>query len=450
MTECRRRTTGCFSGGGDGPLNATIKEKNARRWDLSTLLKYAKIFHIGNLGLSDDMTMRESKEFIEKRILEEIHPYRIYENKNVPGQWATHLPDPSRKDGRRLIRRNSYNRLCQAVIEYYLEKLHLDMSMDTLFDDWAIFRRDETSAKPGTVRKDVSLWRTHMREVKVDGKTLSNWKVTDITPKMLFAFFRKITKDRTYTKSMVNNIRGVFSGMFSFALERDLIQSNPVRDIDLKRLTYKPIMDKSDDVYTREEAQKLLAHLMWNDDPYALAIRLDFNLFIRVGEIAGLRWEDVDLENRRINIRHQITYEPELNDDMSFTDKKPVLEDYLKGCTSQGYRSQYITDDAIEILKKAREINPDGDLVFMPKGKPIVTLTFNKHLKKYCGEIGIPYRSSHKIRFYAASVAYDGNNLTAISRMMGHSQLSTTMHYLRDVTQDGDYSAVFKNLGRQE
>ena len=49
------------------------------------------------------------------------------------------------------------------TIEYYLEKLHLDMSMDTLFDDWAIFRRDETSAKPGTVRKDVSLWRTHMR-----------------------------------------------------------------------------------------------------------------------------------------------------------------------------------------------------------------------------------------------------------------------------------------------
>ena len=250
---------------------------------------------------------------------------------------------------------------------------------------------------------------------------------------------------------MVNDIRCVLSGMFAYAIEKDIIQMNPVRDVDLRRLAYKPVQEKRDDVFTQEEAEKLLDYLdTLEDDPYTLAIRLDFNLFTRIGEITGLMWENVDLENRIVNICHQITYEPELNDDMSFTDKKPVLEDYLKGCTSQGYRSQYITDDAMEILKKAKEINPDGDLVFMPKGKPIVTLTFNKHLKKYCNEIGIPYRSSHKIRFYAASVAYDGNNLTAISRMMGHSQLSTTMHYLRDVTQDGDYSAVFKNLGRQE
>ena len=85
----------------------------------------------------------------------------------------------------------------------------------------------------------------------------------------------------------------------------------------------------------------------------------------------------------------------------------------------------------------------------MPNGKPIVTLTFNKRLKKYCEEIGIPYRSRHKIRFYAASTAYNGNNLSAVSKMMGHSQISTTLHYLRDVDQKDDYSDVFKNLGRQ-
>ena len=86
----------------------------------------------------------------------------------------------------------------------------------------------------------------------------------------------------------------------------------------------------------------------------------------------------------------------------------------------------------------------------MPGGKPIVALTFNKRLRKYCEAAGIPYRSSHKIRFYAASAAYDGQNLTAISRMMGHSQISTTLHYLRDVVQTDDYSEVFKNLGRQK
>ena len=85
----------------------------------------------------------------------------------------------------------------------------------------------------------------------------------------------------------------------------------------------------------------------------------------------------------------------------------------------------------------------------MPNGKPIVTLTFNKRLKKYCKAAGVPYHSSHKIRFYAASTAYDGENLVTISKMMGHSQISTTMHYLRDVAQNDDYRQVFSRLGTQ-
>ena len=184
--------------------------------------------------------------------------------------------------------------------------------------------------------------------------------------------------------------------MFSYAVERDIVSANPVRDVDLKRMTYKPEMSKSEEVFSFEEAQKLLAVLRTVDDnPYALAIRLDFNLFIRFGEIAGLKWENVDLENHLVYICHQITYEPEMNDDLSFTEKRMVTEGYLKGCTSQGYRS------------------------------------------------------SHKIRFYAASTAYNGQNLAQLSKMMGHSQVSTTMHYLRDAGNKDDYTSLFSRLGTQ-
>ena len=114
---------------------------------------------------------------------------------------------------------------------------------------------------------------------------------------------------------------------------------------------------------------------------------------------------------------------------------------------SQGFRTEHLRDEAIEILKRAKEINPDGEFVFMPNGKPIITLTFNKRLKKYCEEVGIPYHSSHKIRFYACSTAYNGENLPQLSRMMGHSQVSTTLHYLRNVDKENTFADVFKNLG---
>ncbi len=39
---------------------------------------------------------------------------------------------------------------------------------------------------------------------------------------------------------------------------------------------------------------------------------------------------------------------------------------------------------------------------------------------------------------YSASVAYNGKNLVTISKMMGHSQTTSTVHYLRDVMQDNN------------
>ncbi len=419
-------------------------------WNLPDLLNYAKILGVSEVRLSDDLTMRESKKIIEKRILEEIHPYKIYDNsKVVPGQWATHLPDPTRPRGRRFIRRNSYERICQAVIEFYLEQEDINMNMQTLYEQWLIFRRDQTSAKPGTIRKDASMWNTYIKDAVQDKETMAAMKVKDVTTKVLYRYFRTLTKDRQYTKQTVTNIRSVLNGMFNYAVEQEVVEHNPVRDIDFKRLPYKPVPNKSNDVFTHEDATTLMTYLEPLDDPYALAIRLDFNLFIRVGELAGLKWENIDFKNQTAYICHQITYEPELDDDLNFKDKKMVTEDYLKGCTSQGFRTEHLREEAIEILKRAREINPDGEFVFMPFGKPIITTTFNKRLKKYCEAAGVPYHSSHKIRFYVCSTAYNGENLPQVSKMMGHSQTSTTLHYLRDVNQDETCADVFAKLGNQ-
>lgn len=113
--------------------------------------------------------------------------------------------------------------------------------------------------------------------------------------------------------------------MLAYAVELGIIDHNPARDIDTKKLTYKPVPPKQDDVYTFHEAQLLLRYLEGLDDPYALAIRLDFNLFIRIGELAVIRWENVNIPNRRVFICQQITHETELNDDLSFSNKKMKL-----------------------------------------------------------------------------------------------------------------------------
>ena len=231
------------------------------------------------------------------------------------------------------------------------------------------------------------------------------------------------------------------------AIEEEIIEHNPVSDVNFKQFTYKPVENQSDNVFSYEETQKLLSYLQGIYEPYSLAIQLSFYLFIRVGETKAIQWQDIDYKNRSVYLHRQVTCARILNDDLTLSKRQVTVAKQMKGNTSKGFRKQYLTDEALSILKKAKEINPNGIYIFEPNGSLMTTDSFNRRLKKYCREAGVPYYSSHKIRFYNASTAYDGKNLTAISHLMGHSKVETTIHYLRNVHKDENPTLAFKNLG---
>lgn len=95
---------------------------------------------------------------------------------------------------------------------------------------------------------------------------------------------------------------------------------------------------------------------------------------------------------------------------LTFSKRQIKVVNQMKGNTEHGFRNQYLTNEPLKILTSARELNPCGIYVFEPNSSIMTTDSFNRRLKKYCTEAGVPYHSSHKIRFYNASTAYDGNN----------------------------------------
>lgn len=125
-----------------------------------------------------------------------------------------------------------------------------------------------------------------------------------------------------------------------------------------------------------------------------------------------------------------------MEDDGTFTSGSYENVDHVKGNTVEGYRWIPIVSKAQDILKKVRQINPDGEYIFMFKRKQIYTATFNEHLKKYCMEIGInpECKASHSIRFTVASALFlGGTPITEIQRLLGHTTLNMTMHYLKQI-----------------
>ncbi len=391
-----------------------------------------------------DGVLKDFENMKNKKILEQ-HKYNIYFSETEQA-WRTYLPDDTKKSHRRPLKRKSRANLEKEIVKFYLAKEETEnlrkITLQALYEKWLIFRRDCTSAKPKTIQENVCEWNLFFK-----GTELAQMAVTDIKPITLIRFFRQLTKDRDYTHKRISNARSVLNGIMSYAIESEIITHNPVSDVNFKQFTYKPVEMQSDNVFSKEDTTKLLSYLKYINEPYSLAIQLSFYLFIRVGETKGLRWSDVDYDSRTIYLHRQISTERVLNDDLTFTKRQTIIYDQMKGNTSHGFRKQYLTDNALEILEKARQLSPNSTYIFEPDGRLMTTDSFNRRLKKYCKECGIPYHSSHKIRFYNASTAYDGKNLVTISKLMGHSQVETTLHYLRNVQKDEHQLLAFNNLG---
>ena len=380
--------------------------------------------------LIDDGTLNSSEienilYMSKKSEVKKVHSQKI--SVRSDGRFYTHLYV---KGQRKQIIYNTEKELYCFLYDYYFGRKKI--SLQNLFPEFMIYRRNRGKVTSKTLQENVNFWNRFMKDTDIAKRP-----ICDLTVKHYIDFFELLTKDGTYTAKCIGNLKSLLNKMYDYAIREEIVEYNPIKNVDFKEFNYYvPFND--DKVYKSEDRLTLLKYLSDINEPYALAIRLMFQLTCRIGEIKSLRWKDVDFADRSIKIAHQALTNRTMNDDLSFSKRETVVVNHTKKNTPQGKRKLRLTNEALKILESAKSINPDGEYVFMPNGKIMLTDTFNEHLKKYCNECNIHYYSSHKIRFTSASNLYNGKNLTQVSRALGHSQVATTLHYFRNVDYDDD------------
>ncbi len=314
-------------------------------------------------------------------------------------------------------------------------------TLESLFPDWMIWRRDHTKTSNKTLQEDKFLWNAMFADTDI-----VKIPIISLKPKDFIKFFREITKDRQITRKRFNNGKSILNSIYYYAIEQEIVESNPLQDINYRTFSYKPVNDKVD-IFTLDERTRLLEYLEKIENIYSLAIQLDFHIIVRIGELKSLEWSDISGDT--IRIQTQLLMEQTMNDDLSFNVRTPKNVTHIKGTTSHGFRDMPLTPTAKRILKQIEKINPLGQYILMHDGKQLSTVTFNRYLRQYCKEAGVPYKSSHKIRFTVASLLYkNGVAPTKLQEWLGHSQLAMTLHYLRNVTTEDDaYNAMASVLG---
>jgi integrase len=100
----------------------------------------------------------------------------------------------------------------------------------------------------------------------------------------------------------LRQIMAVTTAMLNGAVKRRLVPWNPASAVELES----PERHEAT-VWGPGEVATLLAHAEAAEPRLAIAWRLAFSYGLRRGEIAGLRWEDVDQEEGMLHVRQQLT-----------------------------------------------------------------------------------------------------------------------------------------------
>ena len=154
---------------------------------------------------------------------------------------------------------------------------------------------------------------------------------------------------------------------------------------------------------------------------YRNLAKMQFYTAGRVGEVSGMQWSNIDLENRRMLIKHTCIWDQI---------KKSFIE--LKAFPkNREARVVYITDEIRSVLEERLAFKIDGnDYVFHVEGKPLNYGTIQVNYRQAQRKGNIPYSGTHILRHGMAKLARQvGGGLDAVLAMTGHKDIKLADHY---------------------
>ena len=285
------------------------------------------------------------------------------------------------------------------------------------------------SVRESTFDRDSYLICVHLKPA------LGRIKLSKFSPVHLQGFYRD-RLDAGLSASTVNKIHTVLHKALSQAVRWSLIPHNVTNAVKAPRPTPKEMRPLSS-----EEARRFLeaAHGNKLEALYILAITTG----MRRGELLGLKWSDVDLENASVSIRRTLT--------RTGNGKRVALGDTK---TKKSRRNIRLTPRAVDALRghlthQMEDIERLGDL-YVDQGLVFTTSTGGpinpsnlrqRSLMPLLKRAGLPHIRFHDLRHTCATLLLLKNvHPKFVQELLGHATIAITLD---------TYSHVIPGMGDQ-
>jgi integrase len=270
-----------------------------------------------------------------------------------------------------------------------------------------------------------------------------------------------LADERGLQASTIDSVHTVLHQVLQMAVDDDYIRSNPSDGV-LKELKQSHVFKTEKRRGLTKPEQELLLNYLRNHDTYfhwypIFAVLVGTGL--RIGELAGLRWCDIDLEKGIIDINHTLVY----YDHRDPSGKQGCYFNVHSPKTESGKRQVPMLEFVKEAFLLEREYQQsvglvcnvviDGytDFIFLNReGGTFHQGTMNKTIRRIirdCNDevlmkgeaepVLLPHFSCHSLRHtFTTRMVEAGVNVKVMQDTLGHADISTTLNIYADVTKE--------------
>lgn len=320
------------------------------------------------------------------------------------------------------------------------------MTLNAFFETW-LSEIKENTVKANTISVYMEIYKIHI------APALGKLQVSSINKLMVQRLLNNMSKNGLSPNTLAKT-KAILYSIFKEAMENRMISYNPCENITIRR-------DKTERrVLSYEEQKRFLETI--RGSRYEMLCILGLSTGLRIGELSGLRWSDINFDEKTLTVERTYIYLHDV--------KNHQMKDVFHSPkTKNSCRTIRLLDSTLELLKQHktaqekektimgdawRPVEDGEDLVFTTKtGGPVRGLNVAETLNNYVNKINKKEEllakkehrepvvferiTPHTLRHTFATRAFEsGIPPKVVQQILGHSSLEMTMDLYTHVTED--------------
>ncbi len=303
--------------------------------------------------------------------------------------------------------------------------INSDVILSSAIKTW-LFEFIKNSVKDSCFDRYECTYRTYLEHA-----SFSNKFIKDVTALDIQRYYNDLFKNGKTTSSIIRANK-LLKRFFKYSISEGFLIRNPCDNINIPKDNNST--PKEVEIFSKEDLRKLVNY----DYPYLIKyIALtSLSTGMRQGEVLGLKWEDINFENKEISIKRTVTCYTAILE----TGRK-IVRDVHSPKTKNSVRTVPLLESLIPIFKKVKNQqnvnklkagssynNENKDFIFLTRDGNILYKTcVNNAWNTYLKRCGVKHKKFHTLRHTYATLQFENNvPLKTVSILLGHSNIGIT------------------------